>query len=283
MRLIAATLASLCAVGVQAGTLHYQVEMDNAVWTASGNARSCQLVQKLPRFGTATFDRTVGNVEVLKIQTFRPHRSGIKAQFTAQPPGWRPGMGAAQIGTVPVHEGLMPFYIEGGMVRQALTEMEQGMNPTLRYPNPPSPDNWIEVSLTALNFDDPYAQFVECVNGLVPNLDDIRHKIVLFDTDSSVLGTEAQEYLDLVVEYLKTDASVKTVKVGGHSDMKGTTAYNDRISKERAEAVKDYLTRKGILAKRIQTKFYGRTRPVADNKTEEGRAQNRRVEIELIR
>ena len=68
----------------------------------------------------------------------------------------------------------------------------------------------------------------------------------------------------------------------GHTDSIGSVAYNQRLSVRRAEAVKAYLVSKGIERNRVYTEGKGKSQPVADNRTKEGRAKNRRVEIEVV-
>ena len=68
----------------------------------------------------------------------------------------------------------------------------------------------------------------------------------------------------------------------GHTDSIGTEAYNQRLSERRANAVKAYLVSKGIESDRVATEGKGELQPVASNKTKAGRAQNRRVEIEVV-
>ena len=68
----------------------------------------------------------------------------------------------------------------------------------------------------------------------------------------------------------------------GHTDSRGSDAYNQKLSQRRAEAVKKYLVGKGIEANRVYTEGKGEKQPVADNKTKEGKAKNRRVEIEVV-
>jgi len=67
--------------------------------------------------------------------------------------------------------------------------------------------------------------------------------------------------------------------VEGHTDSIGSDAYNQRLSERRANAVADYMEAQGISSSRITTKGWGKSKPVADNRTKEGRARNRRVEI----
>ena len=73
-----------------------------------------------------------------------------------------------------------------------------------------------------------------------------------------------------------------TIEIGGHTDGKGSEAYNQRLSENRAKAVVDYLVSKGVDAKRLKYKGYGKTMPVDTNDTEEGRAKNRRVEFKIL-
>jgi OOP family OmpA-OmpF porin len=68
----------------------------------------------------------------------------------------------------------------------------------------------------------------------------------------------------------------------GHTDWVGSDAYNQRLSVRRAEAVKAYMVSKGVPANRIYTEGKGEKQPIADNKTNDGRAKNRRVEVEVI-
>ena len=68
----------------------------------------------------------------------------------------------------------------------------------------------------------------------------------------------------------------------GHTDSIGSDAYNQRLSVRRAEAIKAYLVSKGIEKNRVYTEGKGKSQPIADNRTAEGRAKNRRVEIEVV-
>ena len=80
---------------------------------------------------------------------------------------------------------------------------------------------------------------------------------------------------------LKT-INVEVIVAVGHTDWVGTDAYNMKLGTRRAEAVKAYLISKGIEHNRVYTESKGERQPVADNKTVEGRAKNRRVEVEVV-
>lgn len=103
----------------------------------------------------------------------------------------------------------------------------------------------------------------------------------LFDFDKSVVKPAGKQALDaLVADLSKMD--VETVIAVGHTDAIGSNEYNQALSIRRVEAVKAYLVSKGIPADQIKTEGRGETQPVASNQTREGRAKNRRVEIEVV-
>jgi len=102
-----------------------------------------------------------------------------------------------------------------------------------------------------------------------------------FDFDKAVVKPEARAKLDDLVGKLK-GINLEVVIAVGHADAVGADAYNQKLSVRRAEAVKAYLVSKGVEKNRVYTEGKGEKSPVADNKTAEGRAKNRRVEIEVV-
>jgi outer membrane protein OmpA-like peptidoglycan-associated protein len=101
---------------------------------------------------------------------------------------------------------------------------------------------------------------------------------VNFDFDKATLRQEDMGSLDKDVETLKAWGDVD-IEVAGHTDSMGSDAYNMKLSKQRAEAVRNFLISRGVAADRLTAKGYGESQPVADNATEEGRFKNRRVEL----
>jgi OOP family OmpA-OmpF porin len=102
-----------------------------------------------------------------------------------------------------------------------------------------------------------------------------------FDTGKSVLKPEARAKLDDLVS--KTAGiNLEVIIAVGHTDSDGSDGYNQKLSVARSEAVKAYLVSKGVEKNRVYTEGKGEKQPVADNKTREGKAKNRRVEIEVV-
>ncbi|MFH2096864.1 MAG: OmpA family protein [Bacteroidota bacterium] len=104
---------------------------------------------------------------------------------------------------------------------------------------------------------------------------------IFFETDKAVLLPESITELDQLVETMKRHSTL-VIEIQGHTDNVGTDEYNQVLSLNRAKAVVDFLTGKGIVSSRISSSGYGSTRPIAGNSTEEGRAMNRRVEFKVV-
>lgn len=102
-----------------------------------------------------------------------------------------------------------------------------------------------------------------------------------FDFDKSVIKPEARAKLDDLAEKVK-GINLEVIIAVGHTDSIGSDGYNQKLSVKRAEAVKAYLVSKGIEKNRVYTEGKGESQPVADNKSRDGRAKNRRVEIEVV-
>jgi outer membrane protein OmpA-like peptidoglycan-associated protein len=103
---------------------------------------------------------------------------------------------------------------------------------------------------------------------------------IYFDTGSANLRDESQEELNRLFDIMEKSGLV--IEIGGHTDNVGREDSNERLSQSRAEAVRTYVIDRGIAEERIQAKGYGESEPIADNETEEGRQENRRVEIKVL-
>jgi outer membrane protein OmpA-like peptidoglycan-associated protein len=102
---------------------------------------------------------------------------------------------------------------------------------------------------------------------------------VLFTSGSSQLLAAAQLKLNDVADALTKQDPESRIVVEGYTDSQGTAASNQDLSERRAQAVRDYLVSRGIAGDRVTGQGFGPTRPIADNASAEGRANNRRVEI----
>lgn len=106
---------------------------------------------------------------------------------------------------------------------------------------------------------------------------------VQFEDDSATLTERSQLVLDDVARQLADHPEAKKVQIESYTDATGSKQRSLKLSQERAAAVKTYLVGKGVEAKRLTTKGFGEARPLASNKTDEGRAKNRRIEFRILR
>jgi OOP family OmpA-OmpF porin len=104
---------------------------------------------------------------------------------------------------------------------------------------------------------------------------------VQFELNSSDLTPDSSASLDKVVAAMNEYPNLR-IEVQAHTDSMGDAAYNQSLSEKRANSVRDYLIGAGVAADRMEVKGYGETKPIADNDTRDGRAKNRRVELEVI-
>ena len=105
---------------------------------------------------------------------------------------------------------------------------------------------------------------------------------ITFDVNKATIKPESEETLMKALKTLQTYPEIE-VEIGGHTDSDGSAKSNLKLSQARADAVKAWLVEKGIDPKRITTKGYGEDKPIADNKTKEGKAKNRRIEFTRIK
>jgi len=116
---------------------------------------------------------------------------------------------------------------------------------------------------------------------VAPQKPDLNFTNIQFDFNSSVLRTDAIQTLDHVTSQMKLATGTKFL-INGYASAEGTAAHNMTLSVDRANAVKQYLVNGGIDGSTLTAKGYGTKHPIASNKTEAGREQNRRVEIKTV-
>ncbi|MFZ5971334.1 MAG: OmpA family protein [Bacteroidota bacterium] len=110
----------------------------------------------------------------------------------------------------------------------------------------------------------------------------VRLKNIYFDFDRTTLKSESFVELDKVVDFLKANPNVE-IEISGHTDSKGSDEYNANLSQGRSQAVVDYIVSQGIDVGRLTAHGYGESKPIDSNDTEEGRANNRRVEFTVMK
>ncbi len=127
-----------------------------------------------------------------------------------------------------------------------------------------------------IELDDRDLSMVPLVKGSTATVNNL-----FFDLGKAILKPESEPELKRIQQVMKENMAL-VIEISGHTDNTGSDEINNKLSLERANAVKDYLLNGNIDSSRIRTKGYGKSKPKADNSTEEGRQINRRVEIEIL-
>ena len=127
-----------------------------------------------------------------------------------------------------------------------------------------------------IELDDRDLSMVPLVKGSTATVNNL-----FFDLGKATLKPESEPDLKRIQQVMKENMAL-IIEISGHTDNTGSDEINNKLSLERANAVKDYLLNGNIDSSRIRTKGYGKSKPKADNSTEEGRQINRRVEIEIL-
>ena len=150
----------------------------------------------------------------------------------------------------------------------------------------------LNVSREGFLFHSEHFEFGEIANQIQPITLDIPlaeikkgESIVLrnifFETNEFNLRPESTQELERLVRMMRENPSIE-IEISGHTDNVGSASFNQRLSENRAKAVYDFLITRGISSNRLRFAGYGMSRPIAPNDTEEGRAQNRRTEIQIL-
>jgi len=142
--------------------------------------------------------------------------------------------------------------------------------------------NGTELNVPERGIESHLITFIEDGNRPVSDTLWFNFDRLLFDTDAATLQPQSQEQLRNIAEVLKAYPNV-AIKVGGYTDNTGDPAANLDLSQRRATNVRQALVDLGVPANRLQAEGYGERHPVADNLTEEGRQQNRRIALNVTR
>ncbi len=140
-------------------------------------------------------------------------------------------------------------------------------------------DDYSSIEVPALQEGQRYGEMMLTIQIEIPKSFTLNN--VNFDTGKSSLRSSSYKELNEVAELMKYKPEMK-MRIEGHTDNVGDPESNMKLSKARAEAVKNYLIKKGISADRLSSEGFGSTRPVALNDTAAGRQKNRRTEVHVV-
>jgi len=267
----------------QASGITYSAGIENSQWYNAGSIFECSLTHPIPGYGNAVFYQRAGESLSFHLDPEYNNMRPGRAALVIEAPAWRGGKPVTDLGFVDVSDNDdYPIRIPAPPAENMLASLQQGMAPTFtrraRFSDDP-----VRVRLTHVSFAREYQDFRRCVSGLLPvNFDQVKRTVVLFGLDERVLSEEDRRELDKVALYVQADDRVQALYVDGHTDRVGRRIYNRILSRDRAEAVTDYLVSQGVPAERISTRYHGDRFPVAGDNVPASRHRRATVRLERI-
>lgn len=264
------------------GHVNFALPMGNKSWHMSGNPIRCGLSLTIPNYGIGYFEQYAAQPPHFVLRKWDDVSHALPARIIARPPLWKPDAPAFLVGTLMINPGAYGIFLKRDSTLKLLTYLSQGYEPTFNYKS--DIGFGVTVALTPIGFQKPYARYQQCVGNLLPfGYDRVKESVFHFGPDSFDLGDEAKTQLRRIAQYVAADSQIKVIRVVGYADESGRKGYNNAISQNRARAVQSYLIQLGVPEEQLSVTWYGSLKPIARNDTEEGRAANRRVIVNLIK
>lgn len=238
---------------------HYQADYETASWQVENGDRSCELSQTVPGFGTVRFIQHWGQPMRFRVDVPTAVNGYDRVAIQTVPAPWQHDVTARDIGQLKVASAMQPLDLKGIAARQLLEELELGKFPQLALHDTDAQQDDLIVTVSAVRVRDALPDFQQCMAGIL-QLDFMPagEFSVNFASNSSRLGYLARRELEGVVRrYKHNKGSINRIVVGGHTDRSGTARANEQMSLARARAVRDYLSRRGVPARKIEVRGYG--------------------------
>lgn len=284
-KLLGFMLVALVSVGSSHAALRsYGSDLDNSMWKLSKNTPlMCELQHNINNYGIASFQAQASKIDNMsfELDLRRLPADYSLAQVVSVPPKWKPGRAPMAITEMQWRKQFNGD-VDERSAWVMLTELEKGNFPTLYYTDWHNKNDRVAVAISATNFRDNYYQFLTCIDSLLPfSFEDISFTVLNFENNSSELDKASKKKLAQIEQYLKYDKDIEAISVNAYSSSWGGRYTNLKMSQKRAEMVKQFFVEFGVTATNVMTQGYGEKRHIASNQNELGRAENRRVVIEM--
>ncbi len=268
--------------GHTTAAIEYSTRTDAVVWDVESSKFICSLSHLIDGFGGATFVREAGRATQFRLKSSMARMKTGKATLIVRPPPWSSQKTTHQIASVNVKESRLPITLGRKLSERILAELEQGLLIDFQREPLYGGDQSIRVTISSIGFRESYQEYLKCQGGLLNvNYKQIGRSTLHYKNADEDISNRAKRRLDTLVNYVKEDASVKAIYLDGHTDSEGIRGDNLLKSERRAERVFNYLVESGIDSKTIVMRWHGERYPLKSNRTEKGKAANRRVTVRL--
>lgn len=269
---------------VWAGYQFYGASLDEATWRSSGNRIECRLSQEIPGYGTASFrHRALHAIDFRIASNFTPKNAG-QALIFVSPPEWKHYTNGKILGRVPVSTEKDTIVVPEDWAYRMALELREGMQAVWSHADWADAQDIVTAKVLPLRFESAWRDFQQCGKNLINySYGEVKSSTFYFNKKSMKLSPKEQARLNKLAEYVSLDNNYRHIKISSHTDSRGVRRLNLSVSKKRANMVKDYLINKGVNPERFIINARGEKKPKYNNRTESGRAKNRRVEVTLVK
>ena len=276
LSLIACSLATAPALAFT-----FQTRLENVEWKVEGDAFECRLTQPVADFGEAQFIRRAGEKALFRLSTSSNALGTGTARLMSAAAPWQPGRGDISLGSARLSNGPTVLTSSQGQASGLISGLLEGRSAVVRAVSTDT-GQAMDVRVLPVKFSKAWSDYQTCAGKLLPmNFEQVRMTQIPFPGTGVDLDAAAKARLDVILAFLKADASVNHIELDGHSDNSGNRLTNRELSRRRALSVADYLKAHGVPEDHIDVRFHGEQYPEVPNTSPSNRARNRRVNIQL--
>lgn len=272
----------LCLPSFSAPQVSFASPMGDEKWSMSGNPIRCGLSLTIPNYGVGYFEQYATQSPHFILRKWEQVQRSIPAQVVASSPVWKPEGRTIFVSRTFIKPGEYGIFLTREPTLKLLTYLSQGFQANFAYHSEEGFN--VSVALSPIRFQKVYSKYQRCLGSLLPfNYDQVKESVFHFGIDSNELTDADKKQLRRIAQYAAADIQIEVIKVSGYADESGRKGYNNAVSQYRAEAVRNYLLKLGVPKKKLSVTWFGAKKPVARNDTDDGRAANRRVVVDLVK
>jgi len=261
--------------------LDFASPMGEEQWRMSGNPLRCGLSLAIPNYGVGYFEQYATKDPHFILRTWDQVQRVLPALVLASPPVWKEGRNF-MVAKSSIKPGEFGLFLPRSPTLKLLHFLSQGYDANFNYRN--EQGFTTTIVLSPIHFQQVYEKYQHCISNLLSfNYNDVKESIFHFASDSHMITDEGKAQLRRIAQYVAADKQVDYIRVVGYADDSGRKGYNNAISEYRAEAIQHYLLSLGVSKEKLHVTWVGAQQPIARNDTDEGRAANRRVVVNVYK
>jgi outer membrane protein OmpA-like peptidoglycan-associated protein len=211
-------------------------------------------------------------------------RKSSQALVFVNPPNWKSYAKRKILGRVPVNAQKEAIILPTDWAYRVADELHEGMEMVWSHADWADGEDLVTAKVRPLRFDAAWRDFIQCRSNLIDyTFQDVEFSEFYYPANSTALTSKEKKRLDTIAEYVSLDPDFQHISIRAFSDSRGVRRLNLAVSQKRADAVRNYLIKKGVDKEKFMIVAQGEKKPKYNNRTASGRAKNRRVEINLVK